>query len=109
MEKRLSTGRLNVGPKPARKTPEGQEGPKGLPPARTPRTNTKPSLFVLVVLAVLWVLVVYRRRSQGGAGLLPRLVVDRRVGGVLLHRLDAVLHGGGGGVALALADHLAVG
>jgi hypothetical protein len=31
MEKRLSTGRLNVGPKPARKTPEGQEGPKGLP------------------------------------------------------------------------------
>src|SRR4051812_8038782 len=47
--------------------------------------------------------------SDEGRVLLPRLVVDRRVGGVLLHRLDAVLHGGGGGVALALADHLAVG
>src|ERR1700733_11096737 len=49
-----------------------------------------------------------RGRSRTG-GLRLGLVVDRGVGGVLLDRLDPLLHGAGGGVALAHAHRLAVG
>src|SRR5262249_16417749 len=49
------------------------------------------------------------RRARSGTIGISGFVADGRLGGVLLHRLDPLLHRGGRRVHLALADDLAVG